>query len=525
MAHRILTRLLLLSLVSMPLVVLPSALAEEPAVQRVSGANRFATAAALATTAAGKHVDRVWLATGADFPDALAVAATGDPILLVEAGRLPVETRSALERLRPATVTAVGGQSVVDPETLAEAGRAAGSRIERVSGGDRYGTAAAVALRRERVDAVWLATGVDYADALAAGPVAAGEGAVLLLTAGRVLPTPTRQALETLRPDEIVIVGGQQTVPPEAAQEAAQAAGGAALIRLSGPTRFETAVAIAARGRAGLGYGDHVYLATAAGFADALAAGPAAAAHRAPLLLATHTTLPGPTRTALISSEPERVTLVGGSGVLSRTVEYRAARPEARGTCDLYDATDPRPIQGHPEGQRPSLDAYRGPWVVDDYRQTWGVAVPYRWRVDKIEDFEARGVLFYVDTESGYDHWFSVTVFCGNPFLVGGGRALDPSDPRGIAATGPHRGLGTPDQETFSGPALYTAVYREPDRVRRYDYVAVDDDVILFHFDATNRFAHEFDQRATHIADAVSGSVGRLDEVQCPPHASDCLRR
>jgi putative cell wall-binding protein len=505
----------------------PATAAIETDLERVAGNDRFATAAQLAERAAGSRPARLWIATGSNYPDALAGAALGEPIVLVTRDGVPDASAAALRRIDPAQVVAVGGTAVITDATLAAAARHGQARADRVAGGDRYATSAAVAARtRTSAGVGWIATGRSFPDALAAGPIATRDGAPLLLVEGDRLHPDVERELRRLEPAEVVVVGGDRAVSPQAARAAAAAAGGAAVTRLAGPSRYDTAAAIAQRGWERHRLGDTVYLATGENFPDALAAGPAANRAAAPLLLATHRELTAPTRKMVQDLGPALVTVVGGERALSLTVAHRAKSPHARGVCDAYDATRPHLIQGHPEGLRAHLDAWSGPWTVDTFRGGWGMAVPSRWRSDKVTSFEHGGVLFYVDTEDGYSHWLRVTVFCGNPFLVAGERALDPDDPAMIAKHGPHSVLGPPDRERTSGPAIYSATwYHSPDHVRRYDYVAVADDVLLIHYDATNRFARDFDSRAARIADAIASTVSPAAQATCPSNASSCSRR
>jgi hypothetical protein len=161
-------------------------------VERVFGPNRFATAAAIA---AELDSDTVYVAEGANrdpnrgWPDALAVSALaafeGSPILLVTAGTLPNETRTALADYDAAVV--VGGTSAVSQPVL-EAIDAEVEAVDRVFGANRFATARAIA--DLAIDAgmdptvTWFATGGGFADALAAGPAVAARGDVLMLVAG-----------------------------------------------------------------------------------------------------------------------------------------------------------------------------------------------------------------------------------------------------------------------------------------------------------------------------------------------------
>lgn len=94
-----------------------------PAVDRIAGEDRYTTSAAVAdvaTTEVG-DVERAWIASGANWPDALAAgpaaAATGDVLLLAPPDRWPVgnATRSWLESSEASTAVLVGGPDVLSP--------------------------------------------------------------------------------------------------------------------------------------------------------------------------------------------------------------------------------------------------------------------------------------------------------------------------------------------------------------------------------------------------------------------------
>jgi acyl-homoserine lactone acylase PvdQ len=175
--------------------------------RRVAGDDRFATAAAVAEELGdadgaflveGGHPD-----PGRGWPDALAAAPyaafTARPILLTNAGELPGPTADALEGLGIRETLVVGGPRAVSDAVVAEV-RAAGHGPRRIAGDDRYGTG--VAVWREAVSAgmdggeLWLATGLSFPDALAAGPTVAAHGHSLLLVHGTDLArSPATQAL------------------------------------------------------------------------------------------------------------------------------------------------------------------------------------------------------------------------------------------------------------------------------------------------------------------------------------------
>lgn len=90
--------------------------AHAPDVSRIAGADRYATAAAVAQQFPGLPT-RVFIATGQGFADALAggpaAAAVGAPVLLVPPTCIPTPVEAQLSRLAHPPVTLLGGASVL----------------------------------------------------------------------------------------------------------------------------------------------------------------------------------------------------------------------------------------------------------------------------------------------------------------------------------------------------------------------------------------------------------------------------
>lgn len=130
----------------------------------------------------------------------------------------------------------------------------------------------------------------------------------MLLTESDRLPAATAAALADIAPARVVALGGEVVVSDDVLEAAAAAAGGAGTDRLSGPDRFATATAVA-----GLTPAPRiVYVAVGTNFPDALAAAPAAAANRAPILLTRSDALPDVTRDAIAALDLDGIVLLGG---------------------------------------------------------------------------------------------------------------------------------------------------------------------------------------------------------------------
>jgi putative cell wall-binding protein len=213
--------------------VLPEAVVAEAAaaaggatVDRVAGPDRFATAAAIA--ARYPAASRAYLATGANFPDALtgaALAAARDdgPVLLTRRADLPSVTAAQLARLQPSELVVLGGTGVVSDEVAQEAAAAAGgATVIRLFGAERFATAAAVAAGFPApADVVFVATGLNFPDALTGTPAAALTESPILLTRPDALPVTTAGQLGRLAPRTIVILGGETAVSAQVATELA----------------------------------------------------------------------------------------------------------------------------------------------------------------------------------------------------------------------------------------------------------------------------------------------------------------
>jgi hypothetical protein len=173
--------------------VAPALAPPAPVVDRIAGADRFATAVAASVSTFPGTASAVVLANGDSFPDALVgvtlTAAMNAPLLLTSGATLPSVTKTEIVRVLPAggTVYLLGGTASV-PNSVAAQLSAMGYHPTRYAGADRFGTALAVAAALGNPTTVMLVDGSTFADALAAGPAAAHVHAAVLLTNGSSLP-------------------------------------------------------------------------------------------------------------------------------------------------------------------------------------------------------------------------------------------------------------------------------------------------------------------------------------------------
>ena len=290
-------------------------------VSRLAGADRYATAAEISEATFGAGVPVAFVATGGNFPDALAGAAAAaylhGPVLLTGGTSLPGATASELARLRPGRIVILGGTGAVS-KGVAQA-LAAYAPVSRVSGADRYETAAV--LSRETfpagVGVAYVSTGRNFPDALAGGAAAGRDRGPVLLVRGDEIPSATAAELARLSPGRIVILGASGVVSDPVAHELGRFS--ANVVRLAGADRYATAVSVSQSGFAPDGPRT-VYVATGTNFPDGLAGGPVAGLAPGPLLLVPSNALPANVSAELKRLAPSKVVVLGGPGTVSDAV-------------------------------------------------------------------------------------------------------------------------------------------------------------------------------------------------------------
>lgn len=201
---------------------------------RLAGADRFATAATIAAELAdvAGSPDRVLVVEGAHadpargWPDAVSAsglaALTSEPVLLVTRDRIPPATLDALDAADAGQAVIIGGPAAVSPAVATQLGDHV-DEVARTAGADRFETSTKVA--DLAVDAgaeavhPWLATGLNWPDALTAAPAATHDGGVLVLMHGHDWRgfAHTERWLQNVQDPFVqraVIVGGPSAISP-----------------------------------------------------------------------------------------------------------------------------------------------------------------------------------------------------------------------------------------------------------------------------------------------------------------------
>ncbi|WP_368499482.1 cell wall-binding repeat-containing protein [Herbiconiux sp. A18JL235] len=294
-----------------------------PTVTRIAGADRYELAARLALETAPAGARTVYVASGANYPDALsagpAAVHRGAPLLLVQPTAFPAVARSALVALAPTSVIVVGGPLSVSDAVLAEISAAVPrAGVARVSGADRYEGSRAVI--RDAfpggASVAFVATGRSFPDALSAGAAAGTSDLPVLLVDGALpgVDIPTESFLGSLRTTTAVLVGGTSSVSAEAEFALKLTRD---VQRIDGVDRYRVSQALNARVLQDF---SRVYLVTGENFPDALAGGVLAGTRHNPLFVVPGTCVPRGVLSQLDANGTSQVVLLGGTASLSADV-------------------------------------------------------------------------------------------------------------------------------------------------------------------------------------------------------------
>lgn len=295
---------------------------------RLAGGTRYETAGLLFDQGNWQQGGSIVLASGANYPDALAASAlAGDlnaPIMLTDPNGLSTDTEWRIQNLKPTRVYIIGGNAAVSAKVERRIAQLIGSEanIQRIAGDTRYDTSLKVASSLSNPsDTVIVTTGTNYADALSISPYAFATGSpVVLCNPSSGLSNSALKAIKKAGYKKAVIVGGTSAVPASVASQL-KASGIGGITRLSGDTRYATSAKIAEfELKSSVGFTmDGAYLATGQNFPDALAAGAVSGKRLTPLLLVDPGARQASNFLSKYKGQVSRVTFVGGTSAIGNS--------------------------------------------------------------------------------------------------------------------------------------------------------------------------------------------------------------
>ena len=289
-------------------------------VDRTYGADRYESAVQVAKATFPTTAPVVFIATGANFPDALsaapAAAKLGGPLFLTDGKSLTASVVAEIQSLTPDRIVIVGGSDVVTSTVEARL-RVLAPTVDRIDGVDRYATSRnGNAAAFTTAPTVYLATGAGFADALygSAAAAAAGDPLILIPGGSSSVDPATTALLKQLGATHINVVGGPAVVTASYINSLNAIA---PAVRIAGSDRYTTSAALAASMYQSA---DHAFIATGTNFPDGVYGAIMAGANKSPMMLSQPGCVPSAVMLELGREGVRQVTLIGGPGALTAAV-------------------------------------------------------------------------------------------------------------------------------------------------------------------------------------------------------------
>lgn len=305
-------------------VTTTSALANTTINPRLYGLDRYQTSTAIANQFS--NVNNVVLASGNDFSDALAASVLAHklnaPILLVD---ITTQTsKDALDYIEThlqaqGTIYIAGGNAIIgsDFDIFLSS---KGYRVKRLGGFDRYDTNLLIVNELNSTsEAVFIASGENFPDALSVSSFASHTNSPIILTQTNVIPKGIQDFLISKQPKQVYIAGGTSVVSSGVEDQIKSILPSSKITRFAGYERFDTAALIYNQFAE---IPNNIYIASGLDYPDALSGTVLAAQNGDPILLIDPTTPLVPTNIAAYLSKlyqtgvSPSVTALGGTSVV-----------------------------------------------------------------------------------------------------------------------------------------------------------------------------------------------------------------
>ena len=312
-----------------PLASTQAATTTSPSVSnRLFGQDRYQTSVAIAEAYNNGLTQKVILASGNDFPDALSASILSKklnaPIILVDT--TAAASSEAFNYINAhvsntGTVYIIGGTAIIGTDFETKLGSMGYNNIKRLGGTDRYGTDMLIVNEANvpQGTPVFIASGENFPDALSVSSFSGAKQYPILLVGENTLSSETEDYITNHKPSTVYIAGGTGVISKDIENQIKALVPSATVKRLAGNDRFDTTGAVLNEFSTAP---KTIYLANGYNFPDALAGSALAAMTGDPILLVDNqsTLLPSAIETYLkklySAGIQPNVTVLGGTGIV-----------------------------------------------------------------------------------------------------------------------------------------------------------------------------------------------------------------
>lgn len=195
----------------------------QPSILRIGGTDRYETSRNIVNYAF-PTASAAYVATGANFPDALSASgaggALGIPVILVPGYQAAIDapTSALLKKTKVVSITVIGGPASMSEGMKTSLGRIAPTT--RISGADRFETSnniAFTAFGSRNPSELFLATGYNFPDALAGAVLAGARKAPLIVVPTDCIPAYVLTSLQRFGTKKVTLLGGTSALTKDVA--------------------------------------------------------------------------------------------------------------------------------------------------------------------------------------------------------------------------------------------------------------------------------------------------------------------
>lgn len=187
-------------------------------IKRLGGKNRLETCKCIADEVKAEKGKGIVIASANGFADALSASAPAAikqyPVLLTNKDSLSNEIKSVITKVQPKEVYIVGGQGVISSNIEKEVkSLSKNAKIVRLGGKDRYETSYKIVdnFKEDKNEALMVASGKNFPDALSGAPLASKLNASLLLVDQNSVDRQ-KTLVDKINAEEEIILGGQGSI-------------------------------------------------------------------------------------------------------------------------------------------------------------------------------------------------------------------------------------------------------------------------------------------------------------------------
>jgi serine protease len=289
-------------------------------VERIAGSSRYETSLAFSNRIADHSLDYVIVASGENYPDALAGGVLNNvlnatTLLVNEKSEIQTKVINEAKRLlKPkGKVIILGGTKAVSDKVEKEFKKH--FSVERIKGENRTKTSLEIAKRvTAKPSEVFIVSGLDFADALSIVPYATQSKLPVLLNDSKTsLNKDIKQYLKENKVSKVTLIGGT-AVLSKTVVDSLKSAGVKEIKRIAGISRYHTALEVAKTYYPTVKV---VGIANGKNFPDALSGSHFAAVNKMPIILVDGKTIVPDVKSYLMKAGVTSYYVYGGNKVVS----------------------------------------------------------------------------------------------------------------------------------------------------------------------------------------------------------------